>query len=57
MDRSKTGESQTLEREKMEDNTLLQEVGEKPVLEKVHKHFYDELYKHPWLKNYFLHIE
>ena len=41
----------------MEDNTLLDEVGGKPVLEKVHKHFYDELYKHPWLKNYFLHIE
>jgi len=41
----------------MENNTLLQEVGGKPVLEKVHKHFYDELYKHPWLKNYFLHIE
>jgi hemoglobin len=57
MDRSKTGESQALEREKMEDNTLLQEVGGKPVLEKIHKHFYDELYKHPWLKNYSLHIE
>ena len=41
----------------MEDNTLLDEVGGKPMLEKVHKHFYDELYKHPWLKNYFLHID
>ena len=57
MDRSKIGEIQVLEREKMEDNTLLQEVGGKPVLEKVHKHFYDELYKHPWLKNFFLHID
>lgn len=54
---SKIGEIQVLEREKMEDNTLLQEVGGKTVLEKVHKHFYDELYKHPWLKNYFLHID
>jgi hypothetical protein len=57
MGRSKTGESQDLEREKMEDNTLLQEIGGKPVLEKVHKHFYDGLYKHPWLKNYFLYID
>ena len=57
MDRSKIGEIQVLEREKMEDNTLLQEVGGKPVLEKVHKHFYDELNKHPWLKNFFLHID
>ena len=41
----------------MEDNTLLNEVGGRPMLEKVHKHFYDELYKHPWLKNFFLHID
>jgi len=41
----------------MEDNTLLQEIGGRPVLEKVHKLFYDKLYEHPWLKNFFLHID
>ncbi|MBT5260713.1 MAG: group 1 truncated hemoglobin, partial [Nitrospina sp.] len=41
----------------MEDNTLLQEVGGKSVLEKVHKLFYDKLYEHPWLKKFFLHID
>ena len=41
----------------MEDKTLLAEVGGKPVLEKVHKLFYDKLYEHPWLKKFFLNIE
>lgn len=41
----------------MEDNTLLQEIGGRPVLEKVHKLFYDKLYEHPWLKIFFLHID
>ena len=41
----------------MEDNTLLQEIGGRPVLEKVHKLFYDKLYEHSWLKIFFLHID
>jgi len=41
----------------MEDSTLLNEIGGRPVLEKVHKLFYDKLYEHPWLKNFFLHID
>lgn len=41
----------------MEDNTLLREIGGRPVLEKVHKLFYDKLYEHPWLKIFFLHID
>jgi len=41
----------------MEDNNLLQDVGGRAVLEKVHKLFYDKLYEHPWLKKFFLHIE
>jgi hypothetical protein len=32
-----------MKRGMMEDNTLLQEVGGKSVLEKVHKLFYDKL--------------
>ena len=36
----------------MEDNTLFAEIGGRAVLEKVHKVFYDELYAHPWLKNF-----
>ena len=57
MARSKTDETLYTEREMMEDNTLLQEVGGKPILEKVHKLFYDKLYEHPWLKKFFLHID
>ena len=41
----------------MEDNTLFQEIGGRPVLEKVHKVFYDKIYEHPWLKKFFLHID
>ena len=41
----------------MEDKTLLQDIGGKEMLKKVHKLFYDKLYEHPWLKNFFLHIE
>ncbi len=36
----------------MKDNTLFAEIGGRAVLEKVHKVFYDELYAHPWLKNF-----
>ncbi|VAX28816.1 hypothetical protein MNBD_NITROSPINAE05-268 [hydrothermal vent metagenome] len=41
----------------MEDNTLFENVGGRPVLERVHKVFYDKLYEHPWLKQFFTHIE
>ena len=41
----------------MENNTLLAEIGGRPMLEKVHKLFYDKLYEHPWLKKFFLHID
>ncbi|MBT5472022.1 MAG: group 1 truncated hemoglobin [Nitrospina sp.] len=41
----------------MEDKALLDQIGGRPVLEKVHKVFYDKIYEHPWLKKYFLHIE
>lgn len=33
--------------------TLYHALGGKPTLEKVHKIFYDLLYAHPWLKQYF----
>ncbi len=38
-------------------NTLYDEVGGRPMIEKIHKTFYDELYKHPWLKTFFIGIE
>ncbi|TKB33531.1 MAG: group 1 truncated hemoglobin [Nitrospira sp.] len=33
--------------------SLYQAVGGKPTLEKVHKIFYDKIYTHPWIKQYF----
>jgi truncated hemoglobin YjbI len=57
MDQRKTGGIWVLGSGMMEDNTLLQEIGGRPVLEKVHKLFYDKLYEHPWLKIFFLHID
>jgi truncated hemoglobin YjbI len=57
MDQRKTVGIRVLGSEMMEDNTLLQEIGGRPVLEKVHKLFYDKLYEHPWLKIFFLHID
>ena len=41
----------------MEDSTLFEQIGGRPVLEKVHKVFYDKIYEHPWLKKFFAHIE
>jgi len=41
----------------MEDNTLFEEIGGRPTLEKVHKLFYDKLYAHPWLKTFFAGIK
>lgn len=33
--------------------SLYDEVGGKPTLDKVHKIFYDKIYAHPWLKQFF----
>ena len=33
--------------------TLYEAVGELPALQKVHKIFYDKVYAHPWLKQFF----
>ena len=41
-------------RGRMGDRTLLDDLGGRPMLEKVHKLFYDRLYEHPWLKHFFL---
>ncbi len=35
------------------DKTLLKRLGGKPILERVHKIFYDHLYAHAWLRPYF----
>ena len=40
----------------MEDKTLFETLGGRPVLERVHKVFYDKLYEHPWLKQFFSEI-
>lgn len=37
----------------MAKQSLLEEVGGVETLEKVHKIFYDKIYVHPWLKQYF----
>lgn len=36
-----------------DDKSLFEQIGGKPYLQKVAKRFYDKLYAHPWLKNYF----
>lgn len=41
----------------MEDQTLFDLVGGRPVLERVHKLFYDKIYAHPWLKQFFADID
>ncbi len=41
----------------MDDLTLFDRLGGRPVLERVHKVFYDKIYEHPWLKQYFADIE
>jgi truncated hemoglobin YjbI len=35
------------------EQNLFEQIGGKPYLQKVAKRFYDKLYAHPWLKNYF----
>ncbi len=41
----------------MEDKTLFENVGGRSTLERVHKVFYDKLYDHPWLKQFFSEID
>lgn len=41
----------------MEDKTLFENVGGRSTLEHVHKVFYDKLYEHPWLKQFFSEID
>lgn len=41
----------------MEDLTLFDRLGGRPILERVHKVFYDKIYEHPWLKQYFTDVE
>ena len=40
-----------------EDKTILENLGGRPILERVHKVFYDKLYEHPWLKLFFSDID
>ncbi len=40
----------------MADDKLFDAIGGRPTLEKVHKVFYDKLYEHPWLKEFFQHV-
>lgn len=37
----------------MNSNSLYDQVGGRPFLEKVSRTFYDKIYSHPWLKLYF----
>ena len=37
----------------MATDNLFEAIGGRPTLEKVHKLFYDKLYEHPWLKEFF----
>ena len=36
---------------------FIDEVGGKAVLKKVHKIFYDKVYAHPWMRNFFIGID
>lgn len=36
---------------------LYEQIGGEAVLKRVHKVFYDELYKHPWLKQFFTDLD
>ncbi|MDP6979956.1 MAG: group 1 truncated hemoglobin [Myxococcota bacterium] len=41
----------------MSTSNLYERLGGRPVIEKVHKLFYDKVYEHPWLKGYFDEID
>ena len=38
-------------------NSLFDRIGGRPTLEKVHKIFYDKIYAHPWIGEYFKEIQ
>ena len=38
---------------KIGDDNLFELIGGRPTLDKVHKIFYDKIYKHPWIGQYF----
>lgn len=40
-----------------EEKSLFEQIGGRPTLERVHKVFYDKIYAHPWLKQYFKGVE
>ena len=40
----------------MATDNLLEAIGGRPTLEKVHKLFYNKLYEHPWLREFFKEI-
>lgn len=42
---------------KFDDNSLFSLIGGRTTLDKVHKIFYDKIYKHPWIGQYFLEIQ
>ena len=37
----------------MSEDSLFQELGGRTTLERVHKNFYDKVFDHPWLKQFF----
>ncbi len=39
------------------EQSLFEQLGGQPTLERVHKIFYDEAYKHSWLKQYFGNVD
>jgi len=43
----------SLEEDDSKKNKLFERLGGRPTLDKVHKIFYDKLFSHPWLKNFF----
>jgi hemoglobin len=42
---------------KSEESHLFDLIGGRPTLEKVHKIFYDKIYAHPWISQYFAGIQ
>ena len=42
---------------KFDDNSLFHLIGGRATLDKVHKIFYDKIYKHPWISQYFFEIQ
>lgn len=40
-----------------ENIKIYEKIGGRPILEKVHKLFYDKAYEHPWMKKFFADID